>query len=235
MNLRGLARTLRNSLRRRVTPARWRSLDHVTPVSTVFGLDRGQAIDRYYIEQFLSAHREHVRGRVLEVGDDRYTRQFGSDVQQVDVLHATTGNPAATIVGDMSNANTLPAEQFDCVICVHTLQYVFDFAAALTNLHRSLRTGGVLLLAVPCTSQLSRRDADAWGEYWRFTSASVARLLATAFRGADSVTVSAYGNVTSCAGFLAGFAAEDLERAQLDVRQADYELVILAMARRLPA
>ena len=43
--------------------------DRVTPISRVFGLDCGQPIDRYCIEQFLAAHTDLIRGRTLEMGD----------------------------------------------------------------------------------------------------------------------------------------------------------------------
>jgi hypothetical protein len=38
---------------RRTLGIRWSNLRQTTPISRVFGLDRGQAIDRYYIEAFL--------------------------------------------------------------------------------------------------------------------------------------------------------------------------------------
>lgn len=45
----------------------WHNLRSVVPISIVYGLDRGQAIDRYYIENFLSDNMEHIRGSVLEM------------------------------------------------------------------------------------------------------------------------------------------------------------------------
>ncbi len=52
-------------------------LRRVKPLTHSFGYDRGQPIDRYYIEKFLSQHTRDTSGHVVEVGDDRYTRQFG--------------------------------------------------------------------------------------------------------------------------------------------------------------
>jgi len=54
-------------------------LRSVTPLSRGFGSDRGRPIDRHYIEGFLARHATDVRGRVLEFGDDAYTRRFGAD------------------------------------------------------------------------------------------------------------------------------------------------------------
>ena len=50
------------------------------------GSTAGSPIDRYYIEKFLHANRDLIRGRVLEIGDSGYTRKFGRDVERADVL-----------------------------------------------------------------------------------------------------------------------------------------------------
>src|ERR687895_460818 len=60
------------------------SLRRVTPISRNYGFDRGTPIDRHYIERFLTRHAGDVRGRVLEVGDDEYTRRFGGE--RVDAI-----------------------------------------------------------------------------------------------------------------------------------------------------
>jgi LmbE family N-acetylglucosaminyl deacetylase len=80
-------------------------LARVEPISRWFGYDRGTPIDRPFIEAFLHQHRQDIRGRVLEIGDDSYTRQFGGDrVSRSDVLHVKEGAPGATIIGDLSHA-----------------------------------------------------------------------------------------------------------------------------------
>src|SRR5262245_14058832 len=64
------------------------ALRRTTPISSLFGLDRGSAIDRHYIETFLSEFSHSIAGRVLEVGGDDYTRRFGgSRVTESHVLH----------------------------------------------------------------------------------------------------------------------------------------------------
>src|SRR4051812_31501991 len=62
------------------------------PVSRSFGLDRGQPIDRFYIERFLDSKSDLITGRVLEIGGRDYTERFGRHVTQSDVLHATADN-----------------------------------------------------------------------------------------------------------------------------------------------
>jgi SAM-dependent methyltransferase len=153
------------------------------PLSPHFGYDRGLPIDRYYIEQFLSAHPSDIRGRVLEMGDAEYTRRFGgARVTQSDVLHVVEGNPLATIVADLTAADGIPADTFDCVILTQTLQMIYDVRAAIRHLHRILKPGGVLLATSHGTSRICRRvGRDPWGEYWRFTTQSSQRLFAETF------------------------------------------------------
>jgi hypothetical protein len=72
---------------RRLSGIRFGMLRTVFPTSRVFGIDRGLPINRYYIEKFLARHAADIRGRVLEVADNAYTRKFGGDrVVTSDVL-----------------------------------------------------------------------------------------------------------------------------------------------------
>ena len=76
-------------------------LRRTSPVSRVFGLDRGTAIDRYYIEKFLTKSSALIGGVVLEIGDDYYTKKYGgSRVTRSEILHAVEGNAKATLIGD---------------------------------------------------------------------------------------------------------------------------------------
>ena len=95
---------------------RFGDLRRTIPISRDFGFDRGQPIDRLYIERFLERNAAAIGGRVLEIGDDTYTRRFGGDrVSSVDILHVHGGNPRATIVGDLTDPRVLPADTYDCI------------------------------------------------------------------------------------------------------------------------
>jgi SAM-dependent methyltransferase len=202
------------------------------PVSEVFGLDRGQAVDRHYIEGFLAANAKRITGRVLEIADDAYARRFGHGVEQIDVLHAVAGNPKATIVGDLQDADTLPAEAFDCILLPQTLQFIVDPAAALASCRRALKPGGAVLATVPGISQVSRYDMDRWGDYWRFTDRGAEKLFGRAFGDGDDVTVEAHGNAAAATAFLQGIAVEEMPRATLDAHHRDYPLVVTVVATR---
>jgi SAM-dependent methyltransferase len=210
--------------------ARMGSLRRTTPISRVFGFDRGLCIDRYYIERFLSLHASDIRGHVLEIGDDRYTRRFGGNrVTKSDVLSVVEGNPGVTIVADLTRADDLPSNGFDCMICTQALQFIYEVRAAIRTIYRILKPGGVLLATFSGISQISRYDMDRWGDYWRFTSLSARRLFEEVFPRA-SVAVEAHGNVLAAIGLLHGLAQEDLWREELDYRDPDYEVLITVRA-----
>ena len=209
---------------------RFGSLRRLQPISRKFGFDRGQCIDRYYIENFLAAHAADIRGHILEIGDDTYTRRFGGErVTKSDVLHVQGGNPKATIVADLTCADHIPSDTFDCIIFTQTLQFIYDVWAALRTLYRILKPGGVLLATFPGISQISRYDMDRWGDYWRFTTLSARRLFEEVFPP-ECVKVNVHGNVLAATAFLHGLAAEELQREELDYHDPDYELLITVRA-----
>ncbi len=206
------------------------SLRQVEPLSREWGFDRGLPVDRFFIEKFLERHSADVRGRVLEVGTDQYTRRFGGDdVTASDVLHVSESKPAVTMIADLTSPDDLPPDTFDCFILTSTLQFIYDVRAALRSAHRTLKPGGVLLMTVPGISAISRYDFDRWGDYWRFTTLSLERLLQEAF-GEGSVQVEAYGNVLASTAFLYGMAVEELDVGLLERPDPDYELLVCARA-----
>jgi predicted ATP-grasp superfamily ATP-dependent carboligase/SAM-dependent methyltransferase len=203
-------------------------LRRTEPVSRDFGFDRGRPIDRWYIERFLAEHSADVRGHVLEIADSAYTWRFGQDrVTRSDILHATAENPRATIVADLTHADHLADNQFDCIIFTQTLQVIYDARAALSTLVRILKPGGVLLLTTSGLGMLSRFDMERWGEYWRFSSMSVQRLLEELVP-AEAIQLRTYGNVLAATAFLQGLAAEELTRKELAVPDPQYQLIIAA-------
>ena len=134
-------------------------LRRLAPISRKFGVDRGLPIDRFYVERFLDAHADDIRGHVLEIGEDTYTRRFGgARVMASDVLHVSADNPAATIVADLADAPQIPDDRFDAIILTQTLQLIFDPPAAIRTLHRILKPGGTLLVTVPGITPVATRQ-----------------------------------------------------------------------------
>ena len=210
---------------------RFGSLRRLTPVSRKFGWDRGGLpVDRYYIERFLERHAGDIAGRALEVRDDTYLRKFGGDrVTRADVLHPTAGNEKATIVADLTAADHIPSDAFDCIVLTQVLPFIPDVQTAVHALHRILRPGGVVLATVPGISQIVRYDMDRWGDYWRFTSLSARRLFECGFAGGE-IEIETYGNVLAATAFLQGLSSRDLRPDELDYRDPDYEVLITIRA-----
>lgn len=229
----GLVRWRRLTVWPPVGWVRFGSLRRIMPISLTFGLDRGpreQCIDRYFIERFLHIHSGDIRGHVLEIGDDHYTRKFGGTaVERSDVLHVHSEAKHATIIADLTHGDQIPSESFDCVICTQTLQFVYDVREALKTLYRILRPGGVLLATFTGISQISRYDMDRWGDYWRFTTMSAGRLFVE-FWPPDGVDVQAHGNVLLAVAYLHGLTLRDLRAEELTHRDPDYPLVITVRA-----
>lgn len=213
---------------------RFGSLRRQTPISRDYGFDRGQPIDRYYIESFLNRHasnsnggRSPVQGRVLEIAEALYAPRFSrpGDVERLDILDLSPTNPRATIVADLTRAPQLEADAFDCVICTQTIHLIYDLRAAVATLHRILKPRGILLVTVPGISQICRAEMDTIGDHWRFTSRSVKRLFEEVFCQED-VTVQGYGNVLTATAFLYGLCTRDVRNRELAFHDPDYEMLI---------
>ncbi len=224
--------SLRRRLRRLRRPAWLGTLRRTRPLSEGWGSDRGSPVDRAYIEAFLGNHRADIRGRVLEIGDTRYTDQFGSDVTSREVLDVVAGNSRATIVADLADAGAIPEGSFDCVIATQVLQYVYDAPGAVTHLERMLAPGGVVLATVPGISRIGPEDLAT--DHWRFTPNSCRRMFDAAF-GPGGVTVSSYGNVLSAIAFLEGMAREELSAAEVSVVDPFYPVIVAVRARKAAA
>lgn len=226
--------TLRRRVTRALRPARPFGL---RPVSEIWGLDRGTPIEVHYLREFLRAHAADIHGRVLEVGDRRYTLELGRGVTRSDVLNLEAGNPEATIVGDLETGRAIPETAFDCLIVTNTLLLIDDVRAAVRTCHRALRPGGVLLAHF---TGIARRADDrrygppGWhgvGDLWRFTSLSARRICEDAFPP-DRVSVEVRGNVRTAAASLYGLAAEELTASELALQDPRFEIAILARCQR---
>jgi len=209
---------------------RFGSLRRLQPVSAVWGHDRGFPINRHYIESFLNDHAGDIQGRVLEVADNKYTVRFGgARVTKSDILHASEGNPNATIVSDLAKADNIPDNLFDCIILTQVMQYIYDSRSAARNLHRILKPSGVLLATLPGLEKVSIMDDTRWGDYWRFTEKSGSMLFVEAF-GAAHVKTHSYGNVFSAVTSLMGLSQEDVQVHELDAMAAEFPVIVAVRA-----
>jgi len=206
-----------------------------TPISRNWGTERGTPIDRVLMDEFLLGHVDAVRGRVLEWGDRSYTTRLGGDrVTESDVFDVTGKNPVATVVGDLGRPEDLPAEAFDCILCLQTLQFVTDLPAAVRALETMLRPGGLLLVTVPGIAPVRVTRANPWPDYWRLTPNSARWLMEGAFPNGD-VEIRSFGNVFTASAYLQGIAAEELSARELVEHDPGYPVIVGVAARKAGA
>jgi hypothetical protein len=225
----------RSSFRTPLGLVRWGVFANPRAVSTLFGFDRGTPVDRKYIDTFLRKYQSDIRGRVLEIGDSVYARKYGSGmVSQLDVLHVVSGNPEATLVGNLESGEGIPLASFDCMILTQTLHCIGDPIAAVRVIRRALNSEGVALVTLPCLSPISRYDADRWGDYWRFTPQGASRLFGHAF-SPEEIEILEFGNRKTSAAFLFGLAVEELTKQAFEYQDRDCPMILGIRARKMRA
>ena len=125
----------------------------------------------------------------------------------------------------------IPSDTFDCIILTQTLQFIYDFRAAIETLFRILKPGGVVLVTFPGISQRNHEAEKGieYSWYWSFNSNSARRLFEEIFPAAN-VRIEAHGNVLSAIAFLHGLATEELRQKELDHYDPNYQVLIAVRA-----
>lgn len=196
-----------------------------TPLSSKYGLDRGTPINRYWIEKAVSLWKSDIRGRVLEIGDRRYTKQFGAEaVTTSDILDIVETNTDATIIGDLRDLKERVQDNtYDCIVLTHVLGMIDDYPSAIRECYRILKPGGVLLVTVAAFSPVQ----EVQDSFWRFTVAGARYAFSRVF---SDVTVQHYGNVYSGQAFWVGMAQEELTPDELNFDDPRYPCVVAVRA-----
>jgi hypothetical protein len=90
----------------------------------------------------------------------------------------------------------------------------------------------VLLLTSHGISKIGRRlGRDKWGEYWHITTQSAARLFEESFPN-SALEIDSYGNVLTACCCLHGIVAEELDSAELDYHDPDFEVIVTVRAMK---
>lgn len=231
-NLEQLTNTLKDTLLYRNSGDILHSLP-LMPLDDTYGMNRGTPVDRYYIERFLESQKEWIRGTVMEIADRRYTGRFGEGrVTDSIVLHVDKEVPEINqIKGNLATGDGLEEGSLDCLICTQTLPFIYDVQAAADHIVKILKKGGTALVTVAGISQIIQYEMIHYGHFWSFTEQSLKRLFAEN-PDVASIETMTYGNVKTSAAFLYGISSEELEPAELDFSDANYQLIIAAVVRK---
>ncbi len=127
---------------------------------------------------------------MLEIAEGTYSQKFSCEEIKQKILHYTSDNENATIIGDLTKTETLPKNRVDCFICTQTFNFIYGFKDAMLGARYLLKDNGVLLATVAGLSQISRYDMGRWGDYFRFTDLSLAKIAEEAgFKSVEVVTL----------------------------------------------
>ena len=197
------------------------------------GRERGQPVIRHYWEEFLLAHRGDLRGRGLEIGTTQTLRRIGgSAMQQADALDVAA-REGVTVVADLSRADLVPSDSFDCFVVPFTMHLIYDLDAALHHAVRILKPGGVLLVNFPCVDYYFADGLDmGTGRplfvFWWFTPIQIENLLQRAGLRTGQYSLAVYGNLFARVAHQMNLPTEELTARERDTRDAGHPLLICA-------
>jgi len=200
------------------------------PLSNLYGLERGDAIDRFYIEGFLENNKNNIQGKCLELLNNEYTRKFGVAVNKSDILDIDKNNTRANIIGDIKNLTSIQDNQYDCIILTQVLQFIDDVDQAIKECHRILKVNGVLLVTLPSVSRIDCMSGQD-GDFWRFTEASANYIFSKHFNK-ERIEIKTCGNATICAKFILGFAQEEISKKELEYNDSSFPLLVTIKATK---
>ncbi len=215
------ARTVTRGLER---PS-WGNLRRVTPISASYGFERGTPVDRYYVDQFFTAHRHLITGRVLEIQTKDHIRKYGSGVTAADTLDISP-EFRPTYCCDLASATPVQDGSYDCFVLPNTLCFLRNLDAALREARRIVKRGGVILATVPGFVPLTPDVEDYWhasADGWRVVAARVWPDCET--------TIESHGNCLAAAAAMYGIAAEELADAELDASDPRYPVLVTICCR----
>jgi SAM-dependent methyltransferase len=200
------------------------------------GRQAGTAVVRHYWAQFLLEHRGDIRGRALEVGATSTIRRYGGpSLLRADAIDLSRHGEHVTVVADLSRADDVPSDTWDCFVNQFTMHLIHDAEAALYHAVRILRPGGVLLVNFPCVdyyfaSGLDMGTGRPLHLYWWFTPIQVETLLRRAGLGDGDYRLQIFGNLFARIAYQLNVPAEELTRRELDTVDPGHPLLICVRA-----
>lgn len=202
------------------------------------GATRGTPIVRYYQDDFLDRYRADIRGRCLEIGETATIRRYGGDaVTQAEAMDLTAHGGDVTVIADLSRADHVASDRYDCFLNQFTMTVVYDVEAALYHAVRILKPGGVLLINFGCVDYYLHNGLDMGTGaplymYNWFTPLQVRDTFARLGLGDADVQLHVYGNLMSRLAFQVNLSAEELTERERDTVDPGQPLLICARVEK---
>lgn len=115
---------------------------------------------------------ELPKGKMLDVGCGNgdtvfYAKQIGWQAKGIELdpvaVNAAKSRGLDIVEGTYENLSDY-SNEYDCVVCSHVLEHVYDPVKMLQLLSETLKSNGVLILSLPNASSHLRQQ---FGAYWR--------------------------------------------------------------------
>jgi SAM-dependent methyltransferase len=196
------------------------------------GRQRGIPIVRRYWAEYLERYRDDIHGRCLEIGTTATLRQYGgTSVSAADAIDLAPHSPEVTVIGDLSRADHVPADRYDCFVNQFTMHVIYDVEAALYHSIRILKSGGVLLVNFPCVDYYfpTGLDMNTGGplflHHW-FTPIQVEDLLHRVGLATCDYDLSIFGNLFARVAYQMNIPATELTQNELMYVDPGHPLLI---------
>ncbi|MEM7029742.1 MAG: methyltransferase domain-containing protein [Chloroflexota bacterium] len=198
------------------------------------GRSSGLSVIRYYWADFLEHNRADIKGRALEIGETSTIRAFGGDaVTQPEALDLAAHSPEVKVVADLTRADQVPSNGYDCFVNQFTTTVIHDIEAALYHAIRILKPGGVLLINFWCLDFYLHRGLDMgtgaplYMHHW-FTPIQIENMLRGLALTEDDFDLSIYGNLLTRMAFLLNEPAKAFTAQERDTVDPGQPLLICA-------
>jgi SAM-dependent methyltransferase len=202
------------------------------------GRQVGLPIVRYYWARFLDKHRTDIRGRGLEIGTTATIRLYGgAALTDADAIDLAPHSPDISVVADLTEADGVPAETYDCFVNQFTMHLIYDLESALYHSLRILKPGGTLLVNFPSVEYCFARGLDMGTGaplfvFWQFTPLQVENLLRWVGLTDGDFELELYGNLFTRIAYQMNMPAEELTRTELQYTDPGHPLLICVRAVR---
>jgi SAM-dependent methyltransferase len=200
------------------------------------GRQRGLPIVRYYWAQFLEKHGGDIRGRGLEIGGTRtITHYGGASLDRADAIDLSAHSREISVVADLTRADEVANDTYDCFVNQFTMHLVYDLDSALYHSLRILKPRGTLLVNFPSVEYVFPRGLDMGTGaplfvFWQFTPLQVENLLRRAGLEDGDFELELYGNLFTRVAYQMNMAAEELTATELERVDPGHPLLICVRA-----